>query len=646
MTTNYRNWARWLCALGTIAVLMSSAVPALAAPPAGSSSTKIEPSLAKAIAKNPGAKYSVIVRAQPPRTAADRKLGLDEVTKQIRGPKNDEGKLKTRLPLVNGVAAQMTGSKILALSNHPGVKAIGPDVKVRTTNITDTTTTTLNDSTTSTLSEPTTTTTSTLSEPTTTTTSTLSEPTTTTTSTLSAPTTTTTSTLSGTTTTATSTTSTVASLKSLQTVVAKANNVWATTGNQGAGVTVAVLDSGIHPSPDLPTAVFGIDVVSGRTSLSDLGGHGTHVAGIIAGTGAMSAGDYQGVAPKVRVMEVRVTDDVGTATYSSIIKGIQWVVAHRKTHNIRVINMSLGATPRGSYKDDPLSAAVEMAWFSGVVVVTSAGNRGPGANTISVPANNPYVITVGANDHDYTASISDDVIPAWSSRGPTQYDNIDKPDVVAGGRRVVSLRVEGSFLDRTLFGRVMSKTYFRLSGTSMAAPVVAGQAALILAANPSLTPNQVKYIIRATAKPVPNANPYAQGVGQVDALAAVQMAAAGLSRDQIANRGVRPSNIFAQSIKSLMSGAPTVWRDKSYLGRVWVDGSWDDGSWDDGSWDNLAWESMPWHQLSWTASTWESLTGWNDGSWDDGSWDDGSWDDGSWDDGSWDDGSWDSRAVD
>jgi serine protease AprX len=621
---NRRALGRWLCALGAMAVLMSNAVPAMAATPAGSSS-KIEPSLAKAIAKNPTAKFSVIVRANPPRTAADRKVGLDDVTKEIRGPKNDEGKLKTRLPLINGVAAQMTGTKILALSNSPKVKAIGPDVKVRTNAITDTTTTTLADSSTAT------------------TTSTLSDSTAMTTSTLSGATTTTTSTTSTVTST---TTSTIASLKSLQTTVARANNVWATTGNQGAGVTVAVLDSGIHPSPDLPTAVFGVDIVSGRTSLSDLGGHGTHVAGIIAGNGALSAGDYQGVAPKVRVMEVRVTDDVGTATYSSIIKGIQWVVANRKTHNIRVINMSLGAVPRGSYKDDPLNAAVEMAWFSGVVVVTSAGNRGPGAATISVPANNPYVITVGANDHDYTSIITDDVIPDWSSRGPTQYDNLAKPDVVAGGRRVISLRVEGSYLDRTLFGRITSKNYFRLSGTSMAAPVVAGQAALILAANPSLTPNQVKYIIKATAKLIPNASALLQGAGQVDALAAVQMAVAGVSRDSIANRAVRPSNIFAQSIKSLMPGAPTVWRDKAYLGRVWVDGSWDDGSWDDGSWDNLAWESMPWDQLSWTAATWESLTGWTDGTWTDGSWDDGSWDDGSWDDGSWDDGSWDARNVD
>src|SRR5207247_2303340 len=175
-------------------------------------------------------------------------------------------------------------------------------------------------------------------------------------------------------------------------------------------------------------------------------------------------------------------------------------------------------------------------------------------------------------DDQRTVVATDDVVPFWSSRGPTSYDGLAKPDVIAGGRQIISIRVPGSYLDQTLNGRVVQQNYFRLTGTSMASPVVAGEAALILAANPNLTPNQVKYVIKATAQPIAGFDANTQGAGQVDALAAVQMAAAGLSRDQIANKNVRPSSIFANAIKSLMYGSPTVWRDHAYLGRVWVDG--------------------------------------------------------------------------
>ncbi len=415
-------------------------------------------------------------------------------------------------------------------------------------------------------------------------------------------------------------------------LAANAPAVWGAYGNQGQGVTVAVLDSGINPNPDLPAAVFGVDTVSGTVTLADKGGHGTHVAGIVAGTGQQSGGAYEGVAPAARVLMVKVTDDQGSASYATMIRGLEWVVANARTYNIKVANMSLGATPVSGYAADPLDAAVEMAWFRGVTVVASAGNAGPGPSTVTVPGNDPYILTVGAFDDNQTAASADDAIPDWTSRGPTLFDGLAKPDVVASGRRVVSLRVAGSYLDRLLPDRVTATNYFRLSGTSMAAPVVAGVAALVLAQNPSLTPNQVKYAIKATAHPMPNIPATAQGAGQVDALAAVQLAARGVSAAR-ANAGQTPNRKTASAIWTVAKSLPPIWRVKGwYAGRSWVDGSWDqsgfkrqDGSWDDGAWDATAWANLDWEDMAW-----------QDGSWDDGSWDDGSWDDGSWDASEWD----------
>jgi serine protease AprX len=426
--------------------------------------------------------------------------------------------------------------------------------------------------------------------------------------------------------------------------VAKAPSVWSDQAVQGQGVTVAVLDSGIYPSPDLPNLAFGVDTATGTTTLGDPGGHGTHVAGIVAGTGANMGGKYIGLAPSVRLLEVKVTNDTGAATYSSIIKGLQWVVANRKTQNIRVVNLSVGAKQTTTYKNDPLVAAVEMAWFSGVVVVTSAGNEGWDAGTITVPGNDPYVITVGANNDRDTIALFDDQIPYWSSRGPTAYDGLQKPDVVASGNRIVSIRSPGSYLERVLgLTRVVDSNYLRLSGTSMAAPAVAGVAALVLAANPTLTPNQVKYIIKATARKLPFAGLNTQGAGQIDALAAVQMARAGLT-DQ-ANKGVRPSDLLARAIYTLAQGAPVQWRNPTYLGRSWSTWNWSNGTWDNATWDNLVWESIDWTDPRWTNATWESLSGWSNGTWENATWDSGTWDSGTWDNGTWDSGNTDEDSL-
>jgi serine protease AprX len=437
-----------------------------------------------------------------------------------------------------------------------------------------------------------------------------------------------------------------ATLQSMNAIVAQAPSVW-TQGAKGQGVTVAVLDSGVVASPDLPNAVHGIDLVTNTTALGDPGGHGTHVAGIVAGTGAQSNGAWKGVAPQARVLSVKVVNDAGAASYSSIIKGLQWVVANRQVHNIRVANLSLGAAPVASYKDDPLAAAAELAWFSGIVVVTSAGNKGEsGASTITVPATDPYVITVGATNDQGTNARWDDSIATWSSRGPTAYDNLQKPDVVASGSRVVSIRSSGSYLEQSLgLGRVVDTNYFRLSGTSMAAPVVAGVAALVIAANPALTPNQVKYIIKATARKLGGYGANAQGAGQVDAAAAVEMATSGATIPP-ANVNQRPSNVLARAIYALASGAPVTWRDPNYLGRNWSTWSWDTGTWDSATWENLVWENIDWINASWSSATWDSLTGWSSGQWESGQWESGMWESGTWESATWDSGAWESASWD
>ena len=560
----------------------------------------LEPSLAAAIAKDPRKRFKVIVQGDVPPTKQGRKDAQGRLAKLLREKDGDgnPGKIGIQLDLVNGFAADLTGKHIAQLSKNSAIKSISGDHKVKGNQLAVADTSTIG--------------------------------------------------ISGTEGTISTSTAT---LRSMQTIVAQAPAVWSGHADQGQGVTVAILDSGIFPHGDLIGAVHGIDLATSTTALGDPGGHGTHVAGIVAGTGALLSGKYKGAAPQARVLSVKVTNDSGVATYSSLIKGLQWVVAARHAHNIRVVNLSLGATPSVSYKNDPLAAAVELTWFSGVVVVASAGNKGEsGTGTITVPANDPYVISVGATNDKNTAGLADDAIATWSSKGPTKYDNLQKPDVVAGGNRVISTRAPNSYIERILGeGRRVDTHYMRLSGTSMAAPVVSGVAALVLAANPALTPNQVKYILKATAKKLGafgvTYGLNSQGAGQVDANAAVAMARQGGAIPQ-ANTNQRPSDIFARSIYTLAQGAPVSWRDPSYLGRDWSTWSWETGSWDSGSWDNLLWENIDWINASWSSASWDSLTGWTSGSWDSGSWDSGSWDSGAWDSGSWDSGSWDSGSWD
>jgi serine protease AprX len=300
-----------------------------------------------------------------------------------------------------------------------------------------------------------------------------------------------------------------------------ANYPWS-LGLDGHGVGVAVIDSGVRTVEDLRTVtkeksrvLYRFDTIGGGTD--DLYGHGTHVAGIIAGNAAASScpncdTELRGVAPNAWILNFHALDQNGAGTDTSVIKAIYQAIRVKHQYNIRVMNLSVGRPVFESYKQDPLCQAVEAAWNAGIVVVVAAGNDGRdnsfnnnGYGTINAPGNDPYVITVGAMNTMGTPDRSDDVMTTYSSKGPTAIDHIAKPDLVAPGNKVISLQAHGSTLVKEYpanippvgyyhdgNGKRPSPNYFTLSGTSMATPVVSAAAALLIQRHPKLTPGQVK----------------------------------------------------------------------------------------------------------------------------------------------------------
>ena len=416
--------------------------------------------------------------------------------------------------------------------------------------------------------------------------------------------------------------------------VVNADQLWS-QGTTGRGVTVAVLDSGVAADPDLvqpANRILASVNFADQRLVSDPGGHGTHLVGIVAGNGGRSDGQFVGVAPEANIVDVRVLSSTGSGRISSVVRGIEWVLAHQATYNIRVLNLSFGAPASTSYRTDPMSAAVEIAWRRGLVVVVAAGNGGPARGTVASPGIDPYAITVGATDDQGTISPRDDTLAPFSSWGSA--DSNAKPDLVAPGRRIVSLRVPGSALDRLFADRVVTAstgaTYIRMSGTSMATPVVSGAVALLLQRRPSLTPDQVKAILVASTQPygqdtgVALPDPSADGSGLLDALAAVQSDGAAMSSgtggiglpnsvplaDSLvarANRGLRPADSFARSLLPVLRGIPLRWKDPTLGGIDWTALTWDSIAWDSVAWDNFAWDSIAWDSIAWDSIAWDSI---------------------------------------
>jgi serine protease AprX len=349
----------------------------------------------------------------------------------------------------------------------------------------------------------------------------------------------------------------------------------------GQGMGVAVIDSGIASHPDLDgRVVVSVNFNPNVADADDAYGHGTAVAGIIGGNGTASGGQFIGIAPQVNLINLRVNDGTGAAPTSAIMNAILWAVRNRDAYNIRVINLSLQASIAESYQTSPLDAAVEYAWLKGgIVVVTAAGNGG--ANSmLYAPANDPYVITVGATDDRGTAALLDDIRASFSSYGVTQ-DGFSKPDLVAPGRRVVTTLAPQSSFASNPNAIPVGTQYVQLSGTSMAAPQVSGAVALYLEQNPTTRPGQVKALFLSTARSLSQVG---TGAGYPDTAATLSYL--GLLGN--ADHGLHPNNYLqvmylqAKSLTSL------------------VDVSWDSVSWSDVSWSNVSWSDTVWDLVSWS----------------------------------------------
>ena len=356
---------------------------------------------------------------------------------------------------------------------------------------------------------------------------------------------------------------------------------------QGQGIGVAVLDSGINDTSDL-TTILGTNrvLVSVRVNddvnqtPDDGYGHGNHIAGIIGGNGSASMGNYVGVAPGVSLINVKVSNDDGSGRTSRIVAGMQWILQNRDRYNIRVVNVSLNGAVYESYHTSPLAAAAEILWFNKIVVVVSAGNKGIG--NLFPPANDPFVITVGAVDDRGTPDTNDDIVPTFSAYGVTA-ENVAKPDLIAPGVNIVGLRTnQNSRLSQLHPLHNVDDAYFRMSGTSMAAPMVTGAVALLLQNEPDLTPDQVKYRLLKTARPF--GNPAQTGAGYLDVYAALNT-----RTNETANTGLMPSPLLTTGNQPITS---TV--------------SWNSVSWNSVSWNSVSWNSVNWNSVSWNSDHWDT----------------------------------------
>ena len=349
----------------------------------------------------------------------------------------------------------------------------------------------------------------------------------------------------------------------------------------GQGIGIAVIDSGVALHPDLGNRVIVSQNFNPNvTGNDDAYGHGTAVAGIIAGNGTAGLGQYIGVAPQANLISLRVNDGTGGAPTSAIMNAILWAVVNRNTYNIRVINLSLQASVQESYRTSPIDAAVEYAWLKGLVVVVAAGNSGPNS-ALYAPANDPYVITVGATDDQGTVATTDDTLAGFSSFGVTQ-DGFTKPDFVAPGRRIITTLAPNSSFALNYPSFLVGSQYIQLSGTSVAAPVVSGVAALYIESNPTVRPGQLKGVLLATANRLGVAG---SGAGYPDAQHAITY----LGLIGNADHGLDPNDY----LKVLYMAAHSL----TVLPVV----SWDSVSWDSVSWDTVSWDSVSWDAVIWSS---------------------------------------------
>jgi len=420
-------------------------------------------------------------------------------------------------------------------------------------------------------------------------------------------------------------------------------------GFTGRGIDVALIDSGVTPVKGLDggRVINGPDLSFESQSPNlrhlDTFGHGTHMAGIIAGRDIESAPatSFVGVAPQARVVNVKVADADGNTDVSQVIAAIDWVVQHRRDNglNIRALNLSFGTDATQDPAVDPLAHAVEVAWRNGIVVLAAAGNLGNNSGRLTDPGNDPFVISVGSDDSQGTTAVSDDVVSDFSSSG----DGVHNPTLVAPGRSIVSLRVPGSAIDTQYPAARVGDTLFRGSGTSQATAVMSGAAALVLQQHPSWTPDQVKALVASTATPIANTPGTLQGQGVVN-LSAARNGSPGNARQlwtpstgRGTLEGARGSvhlsrnnvdltgefDIFGASFDS--SAEATA----SESGSSWSGGLWNGSTWSGSSWSGSSWSDVSWSSNAWTGEAWSSFD-WSSSSWTGSSWSAGFWQGSSW----------------
>jgi serine protease AprX len=403
--------------------------------------------------------------------------------------------------------------------------------------------------------------------------------------------------------------------------IVKLNNVDTTIAARGAKApAIAIVDSGVDTSK---VEEFGARVIKSVSmvaddpeNVDDDHGHGTFVAAIAAGA--------NGAAPTADIVSVRVMDESGGIRTSDVIAAADWILANKDTYGIRVANFSLHSANQSSFKFDPLDAAVERLWFNGVVVVAAAGNFGDGTakHMVYAPGNDPFVITVGASDPMDTLHPEDDTVPSWSAFGYTA-DGFSKPELVAPGRYMIGPVPADGLLAAERPSNVIEPGLMRLSGTSFAAPVVAGAAAQLLAVNPAWGPDQVKGALMATAHPLP-----AVENGQADGIGLINVA--------LASKIINPPNPNAALNQFVVNGEfdAAAWTAAADGDVAWADVAWSDVAWSDVAWGDVAWSDVAWGDVAWSDVAWSDVA-WSDVAWSDVAWSDVAWADVAWADVAW-----------
>jgi serine protease AprX len=389
-------------------------------------------------------------------------------------------------------------------------------------------------------------------------------------------------------------------------------NPW--TANKGYTYpAIAIVDSGVQPRSDFGSRLLtSVSFVStGFNSSGDGFGHGTLVAGIAAG----SADGYTGVAPRAKLVSLDVLNDLGAGYMSDAIAAADWILANKAQYNIRVANFSINASGGASVLFDPLDRAVEKLWLNGVVVVASVGNyasNGAQSGVLFSPANDPFVITVGASDVNGDGDNENDFAAPWSAWGYT-YDGFFKPEIAAPGRQITSAVPSGSTLATLFPTRMSGSSYMWMSGTSFAAPMVSGAAAWFLTKYPSWTPDQVKGALMLDVDVPDGYTPGGQlGLGVLDADGEVGTTSppnpnAALNQF-VSTDPATGLKVFDAASWASAAAANASWSSASWANASWANASWSSASWANASWANASWSSASWSSASWANASWANLT--------------------------------------